>query len=136
MHNSDTPVESLLFALRERTKELNCLYEVEELFSTPDSSLPTILEGIVRALPDGWQYPDVCRVQIKYGDLTFQSPDFKETPWVQSAALYVQDHVVGRISVYYVEERPSLDEGPSSKRNGNSLTPLPTVSSVASFTRE
>lgn len=112
MHNADTPVESLLFALRERTKELNCLYEVEELFSTPDSSLPTILEGIVRALPDGWQYPDVCRVQIKYGDLTFQSPDFKETPWVQSADLYVQDHVVGRISVYYVEERPSLDEGP------------------------
>ena len=112
MHNADTPVESLLIALRERTKELNCLYDVEELFSIHDASLPTILEGIVRALPEGWQYPDVCRAKIKYGDLTIQSPDFQETPWVQSADLYVQDQVVGRISVYYTEERPSGDEGP------------------------
>jgi hypothetical protein len=39
----DKSVENLLYALKERAKELNCLYEVEGLFSTPDASLSAIL---------------------------------------------------------------------------------------------
>jgi hypothetical protein len=108
----DKSVENLLYALKERAKELNCLYEVEGLFSTPDASLSAILEGIVRAIPAGWQYPDVCQARIAYGDQSFQSPNFKETPWVQSADITVQDEVVGKISVSYTEERPMADEGP------------------------
>ncbi len=102
----DKSVENLLYALKERAKELNCLYEVEGLFNKPDASLTAILEGIVRAIPAGWQYPDVCQARITYGDHSFQSPNFKETPWVQSANITVQDEVVGKISVYYTEERP------------------------------
>ncbi len=106
------PVDKLLLALRERTKELNCLYEVEELFSNPNASLEEILQGIVRALPAGWQYPDVCRAQIVYGNRTYDSPDFVASPWVQSAEIVVQEESVGQISVYYIEQRPPEDEGP------------------------
>ncbi|MGA2624134.1 MAG: PEP/pyruvate-binding domain-containing protein [Bacteroidota bacterium] len=112
MSNADKPVESLLVALKERAKELNCLYEVEELFSKADATLESILEGIVRALPAGWQYPDVCHARITYGDSVFQTPNLRETQWVQSADLVVQDEVVGKISVFYGEERPISDEGP------------------------
>ncbi len=106
------PVDKLLVALKERTKELNCLYEVEELFSRQNASLEDILEGIVRAIPEGWQYPDVCRVRIVLGDQTYQSPGLEQTPWVQGADIVVQDEVVGTISVYYTEARPPEDEGP------------------------
>ena len=108
----DKSVENLLYALKERAKELNCLYEVEGLFSQPDAPLSAILEGIVRAIPAGWQYPDVCQARIIYGDQSFESPDFKETPWVQTADITVQDERVGKITVSYSEERPLADEGP------------------------
>ncbi len=112
MTSMDKSVDNLLYALKERAKELNCLYEIEELFSKPDASLPVILEGIVRAIPAGWQYPDVCQAKITCGDLVYQSPNMKETPWVLSVKLSVEGEVIGKISVYYIEERPLADEGP------------------------
>lgn len=105
-------VDDLLFALKERAKELNCLYEVEEWFNRPEASLPDVLEGIVHALPAGWQYPDVCVAKITFGDFCFQNRSFKDTQWVQRADIHVQDRVVGNIAVYYTEERPMADEGP------------------------
>jgi predicted nucleotidyltransferase len=112
MSENDTPVESLLTALKERAKELNCLYDVEELFSMPNITLPEIAEGIVRAIPEGWQYPDVCVARIRIGNVVRQSTEFEETPWQLSTDLIVQDEKVGEIVVAYREERPSAHEGP------------------------
>ncbi len=112
MANAEKPIDNLLVALKERAKELNCLYEVEELFSKPDASLESIMEGIVHALPAGWQFPDVCYARITYAGFVFQTPNLRETKWVLETELVVQDEVVGKISVYYNEERPIADEGP------------------------
>ncbi len=112
MNHSEKPIEDLLFALKERAKELNCLYEIEELFSRPDATLPKILEGMVQAIPPGWQYPDVCQVKIATGDLILQSQNWKETPWKLSADVVVQEQIVGNITVSYTEEMPTADEGP------------------------
>ena len=46
----DHSVDELIYALKERAKELNCLYEVEGLFRKPNATLVSILEGIVRAI--------------------------------------------------------------------------------------
>jgi len=110
--DQDKPLNDLLFALKERAKELNCLYEIEELFSRADLSLPEILQGMVRAIPPGWQYPDFCQAKVTCGDLTFQSEKWKETLWTQSADVVVQDEIAGRITVSYTEEMPVADEGP------------------------
>ncbi|MGA7617685.1 MAG: PEP/pyruvate-binding domain-containing protein [Thermoanaerobaculia bacterium] len=106
------PMEKLLNALQERTKELGCLYRVEELFSQPGITLPEILEGIVQAIPAGWQYVDVCEAQITIGSLVVTSPGYRDTPWTIESPLTVQDQIVGRIMVVYLEERPAEDEGP------------------------
>ena len=112
MEPSEKSVNDLMDALKERAKELNCLYEVEELFNKPGLSLPAILEGIAHAIPPGWQYPDVCQARITYGTRAFETPGFHETPWMQSADISVQDEIVGRIDVCYTEERPPSSEGP------------------------
>lgn len=106
------PLDNLIHQLRERAKELNCLYEVQELLSAPDITIEEICQGIITALPPGWQYPDVCGAQIVFGGKTYQTPLFAETPWLQSADIKVQDQIVGTISVCYIEERPASDEGP------------------------
>jgi predicted nucleotidyltransferase len=112
MEINEKPLDSLVHQLRERAKELNCLYEVQELLSDSHAGFHDICRGIIKALPPGWQYPDVCGAQIIVNGNTHQSPIFLESPWVQSADIVVQDQVVGSISICYTDERPPADEGP------------------------
>jgi len=105
-------LDKLFDDLKERAKELNCLYKVQELLS--DSKLETeeVFRGILGAIPPGWQYPDVCQAKINYLGAEFKFTDFEEGIWSQSANIVVQDEVLGQISVFYLEERPVADEGP------------------------
>jgi pyruvate,water dikinase len=105
-------IDRLLYDLRERAKELNCLYEVQELLNTPDIGLDEICGGIINIIPPGWQYPEVCQAKIICFGNAYTSPNFKESQWVQRADIIVQDDVVGTIDVFYTEERPQSDEGP------------------------
>lgn len=112
MSETENPLDNLIHQLRERAKELNCMYGVQELLSTPEITIEVVCQGIIQALPPGWQYPDVCGAQIIYDGKTYQTPIYEESPWVQSATIYIQDREVGKISVCYTEERPASDEGP------------------------
>ena len=110
--NQEKPLDRLVDELKERAKELNCLYEVQETLAKPGISTSEALNRIINVIPPGWQYPDICVSQITLGNDLFQSPDFHETPWAQHSDIILQDQSVGRISVFYKEERPELDEGP------------------------
>lgn len=112
MTDQSKPIDRLLHDLGERAKELNCLYKVQELLGTPNITIEEICKGIIQVLPPGWQYPDVCEAQITCNGNSFRTPSFTESTWVQSAEIVVQDEVIGKISVCYIEERPASDEGP------------------------
>jgi pyruvate,water dikinase len=112
MNDSEKPIDKLVHELRERAKELACLYEVQELLSTPDITIDAICEGIIKAIPPGWQYPDVCQAEINLAGKTYRSPGLKKSPWVQQADINIQEDKLGSISVYYTDERPASDEGP------------------------
>lgn len=104
--------DNLIWFLSERAKELNCLYKIEELLNNPDASLSDICKGVIEAIPPGWQYPDICVANMTLEDHSCQSPNFKETPWVQFADIEVQDKKIGRVSVYYTAEMPHMYDGP------------------------
>ena len=105
-------VDRLLHDLRERAKELNCLYEVQEILGTPGITIEEICRRVIEALPPGWQYPDICQAEIVYGERAYRSAGFRESPWLQGAPIIVQDRPVGRVTVFYTAERPDADEGP------------------------
>ncbi|MBL0176867.1 MAG: nucleotidyltransferase domain-containing protein [Ignavibacteria bacterium] len=105
-------IHRMLSAFSERAKELNCLYRVEELLAMPELSLEELFTGIAEAIPTGWQYPDICRVKVRYGDETYAGSGFQETRWMLQTDLVVQDRAEGTIEVYYLLEVPSADEGP------------------------
>jgi pyruvate,water dikinase len=112
MDDAKRPQDGLPWLLRERAKELECLYRIEELLSKPDADLASVCDGIIKAIPPAWQHPDICRVQISIDDTNYTSPDFEESPWVQRAAITVSEEHVGWISVYYSKEMPPKDDGP------------------------
>jgi len=98
--------------LKERAEELNCLYKVQELLNKPETTVKEICEGLIKVIPPGWQYSEICRVKIIYENSTYQSNDFKETKWVQNADIIIHDEARGIISIYYMEKRPPAGEGP------------------------
>jgi pyruvate, water dikinase len=105
-------IDNIIVDLKERAKELSCLYEIQELLGNVDEDVVNVCNGIIAAIPPGWQFPEICVVKIYYRDLEFKSENFKETIWVQKSDIILQDEIVGSINVYYTEERPVLDEGP------------------------
>lgn len=108
----DRPVDALLASLQERAKELNCLYEVEQILARLELPLEDAFRQVVEVIPPGWQYPDVCRAMIEHDGHTFANEGFRPSLWVQSCDIVVQGEVVGRLSVWYTEERPDEDIGP------------------------
>ena len=105
-------LDGLLSELKERAKELSCLYQVQETLNNPENSIEDICNSLVQVIPPGWQYPDICKAKIILHSVTYTSNDFLETDWVLSSDIRVQNEVVGCIKVYYTEEMPLLDEGP------------------------
>ncbi|MCB9516572.1 MAG: PEP/pyruvate-binding domain-containing protein [Candidatus Krumholzibacteriia bacterium] len=105
-------VDAILLALRERAKELECLYRVEEILARPDLDVSERLRAVARTVGPGWQYPETCEAVITLGHERHPSRPFTPTPWVMSAPIRVRGREEGRIEVYYLEERPEADRGP------------------------
>ena len=99
-------------ALRERVKELTCLYSLAQLAERPGMTLEKILQGIVELLPPAWQYPEITAGRIALDGRSYVTANFKEAGRMQSAPIMVNGRRRGAIDVVYVEERPELDEGP------------------------
>ena len=99
-------------ALNERVKELNCLYGISELVESEGISLEEILEGTVNLIPPSWQYPEVTCARIILEDQTFRTKNFKETAWKQTSDIMVRGKKIGSVEVFYLEEKPNIDEGP------------------------
>jgi DNA-binding CsgD family transcriptional regulator len=99
-------------ALRERIKELNCLYAIAQLVESKSSSIDDILAAVVNILPPSWQYPEITCARVIFNDKTFKSPGFKVTRWRQSSQILMYNEPVGEVTMFYLEERPPAHEGP------------------------
>lgn len=105
-------IEKLHGILNERVKELNCIYGIEEVLRKTDQTLDEALDQVVKLVPTGWQYPDICYAIIEYEEKVYQSAEFSKTIWVQRAEIIIRDKVSGFVEVYYLKYRPTADEGP------------------------
>jgi len=104
--------DKIELALRERIKELNCLYGVSQLAERNLYSLDNLLQELVNFLPHAWQYPEFTCVRILFKGKTYTSDRFKVTSWRQSSRIYMYHEAVGECSIFYLEECPPADEGP------------------------
>ncbi|MBP7526876.1 MAG: PAS domain S-box protein [Syntrophorhabdaceae bacterium] len=98
--------------LRERTKELNCLYAIADIVENLNRPLEEILQEIVNFLPQVWQHPDTTCSRIIRGTQEFRTDNFKETPYKQAADIVVNGKHAGVVEVSYLEKMEECDEGP------------------------
>ena len=124
MNKRKGDAEDLIRIFSEREKELECLYCVEGLVNKPDAEPGKVFQGIVDAVPGGWQHPEFCRARLVVGDRTYLSADFIESEWKMAADIVVRDVKAGEISVYYTQRMPDADEGPFLKEEKRLLTTI------------
>jgi len=98
--------------LRERVKELTCLYSIARLAAQHDLSTNEVLQGIVKVLPPAWLYPEIAHARITLNGSSFSTPGFREGKYQQRAEIISSGKHQGSVEVVYGEERPELDEGP------------------------
>jgi len=105
--------------LRERIKELNCLYGLSKLIERSSISLEEIFQEMVFLIPPAWQYSDVTCVRIVFKDKEYKTDDFKMTKWKQSSDIKAGGKKSGVLEVYYLKDRPRSYEGPFMKEERN-----------------
>jgi len=98
--------------LRDRVKELTCLYGIARLVAQPDLSLEQIMQETVSLLPPAWLFPDIASARIVLDEVAYKTPHFQESRVKQIARITVNGKDRGWIEVAYAEDSPELDEGP------------------------
>jgi DNA-binding CsgD family transcriptional regulator len=111
-HNNETDPQKLEIALRERIKELNCLYGISLLSERYSDSIDDLLRNLVNILPPSWQYPEITCARILFDGKTYKSEKFKVTKWRQSSQISMYNEPVGEAEVLYLKECPPESEGP------------------------
>ncbi len=112
MKQSAGSVDAILEVLRERAKELTCLYRILDVCDHVDEPPSEIFREILEIIPSGWQYPDDCLARITVEENVYQPAGMTATPWVLSAPIRVHGELLGSLDIFYSREHPAADVGP------------------------
>jgi hypothetical protein len=112
LKRSDTDeLELVAHKLRERIKELNCLYDISSFRDATDFSMDVVLQAVVDFIPPAIQFPEITCARLIFGDYEVTTKNFKDTSWKLSREIKVNNKWIGTLEVCYLEEKPELDEG-------------------------
>lgn len=100
------------FELRERVKELTCMYNIANLAVSSDQLNDPFLHQVAELLPPAYLYPEITEARIVFDEKNHQTPGFVTSHQSQRAVLVVGGIERGFVEVIYREARPELDEGP------------------------
>lgn len=110
-------------ALRERIKELSCLYSIAQI-KRHTLTLGEILQEIVELIPPAWQYPEITGGRIILDGNAYMTADFRDDCQKQIAEIFVKGQHRGTIEVTYGEAKPELDEGPFLQEERNLINAI------------
>jgi len=103
------------YNLKERMKEIQCLYSIDLIGARPALTVDEICQEVVSILPRAWQYPEIACARITINGKKFETVNYRDTEWKQSADIRIRGSKAGEVEIRYSEERPELDEGPFMK---------------------
>ena len=110
--DQEKPLNQIIDELKERAKELNCLYSVQKILNKANTLSKETIQKIVNKIPPGFQYPEITCARIICPLETYLSEDFAESPWELKVNIIIQEETIGEINVFYSKEMRASDEGP------------------------
>ena len=95
---SKIQLEKLTFDMTERRKELQSINRTTEILKK-GTSLSELLQEICSVLPEAMQFPAQTVARITYGNQSFTSSGFVETPWKMEQTFDTPDSKKGSIEI-------------------------------------
>lgn len=95
--------------LRERVKELSCLYQISEIAAQPAVTVSALFNAVVKVLPPAMQYPDLAVARIRFDDTAYASDEWLETSYRLVSDIKVFGDKRGEVEVQYKEARYDYD---------------------------
>ncbi|MDT0678659.1 sensor histidine kinase [Autumnicola musiva] len=101
------PEISISRKLKERVKELSCLYEVSSAIRKHSDSIMETLEEICKITKQAWLYPDHVIVRLEFEDFNILTSDSPENSIFQQSDILSFNEIKGFIRVSYDIEKLS-----------------------------
>ncbi len=108
-------------ALRERIKELTCLYSIAQVVQRPGISLEEILQNIVELLSPAFQYPEIACARIILDEHSYSTTGFREDRQKLKVNIIVGGERRGVVEVVYAEKKLEIEEDPFLKEEQHLL---------------
>jgi len=99
-------------ALKERVKELTCLYGIARLVDQTDPSPNEIFQSVVNLLPPAWLYPEIASARIVIDGEAYLSDGFSAGCSQLRSNITSDGQQRGFVEITYNRVMPELDEGP------------------------
>ncbi|MFC1920339.1 PAS domain S-box protein, partial [Chloroflexota bacterium] len=93
--------------IRERMKEIQCLYTVSSITQNQTSSSDDVLQEIADSIPPGMQYPETAYARIVVYGKEYTAGNYSDTKWKISADIREKDTIVGNIEIGYLQIKPN-----------------------------
>lgn len=94
-------MKSTDFQLKERVKELKCLYELSRLAHDEESDLKAILSRTIRILTPALQFPQFAEAKITLQNDVYMSKRFSESEYTISVPMNLGKKLRGSVEVGY-----------------------------------
>ena len=101
-----TTLNKDVWMLSERAKELECIYAVDEVLQNRDQPLPATMRELVRIIPNGFAYPEACRIRICLNDDIYEPDDFGKSTQINKTSFVIGNETIGYIQAGYVLPLP------------------------------
>jgi len=95
--------------LKERVKELDCLYGLTDIVKNTNLSIDEALNNILKLIPPAWQYSDITCVKITIDDKEYKTNNYKVTKWSQVSNIILDDKKIGLLEICYLEKRKKIN---------------------------
>lgn len=93
----------LIDTINERSKELNCLFQVDEVLSDFDCNIEDVFSLLVNFIPSGWRFDTICKVKISYNNSEWFTNNYINTELKLVSKIVVDAVVLGEITVVYIK---------------------------------
>jgi hypothetical protein len=106
----DKKLKNVSEKLRDRIKELTCLYNISSLRAGENFSLDNILQAVVDFIPPAILDTEIVCARLIFDCHEYTTKNFIETKWKFSQEIKVHNESIGTLEVCYIKERPELAE--------------------------
>ena len=91
--------------IRERVKELTCLYEIFKLTEKENTPFENIIEELVKLLPPAFQYPEIAFSEIVLDEKKYFNEKHQVSPFILKSDIIVNKKKKGYVKVGYQKDK-------------------------------